>query len=188
MSMAKILKAKSFDKRMELVLQIIREADEKTKEEAIDSLFEVCKYPAHQLSALAVAIKFQHSKLDDIFTSVKSSVDNPSQIGELIGLFVVSGKVEEALQLFNENDSRLPFARKLHVAWCLLRFAKNIDAANVIIQNVETMKIDDSMTSLRNEYLAMIKDKQPKPPTNSADLRFFLDDSETSYDFFGGNK
>ncbi len=187
MNLAKILKVKSFNKRMELVLNEIRGAEVDTRDEAVDSLCSTAKYPAHWISILALCVYFKSKKTDSVADKAISMIDNPLFVPEISGLLVIAGKMEDAKRLIESYKDQMGFAHKLTAAWYLIRFGGEKDISGNLIEEVESMKIDESKIEIRNNWVENVRATPSIPPFRSADFRYFLPENEAGFDWFGNS-
>lgn len=187
MNLAKITKAKSFDKRMELVLQGVKEADEVQRCEAIDALCAAAKYANHWVDIMALCIYLKSSKTVSVIGKTISMIDHPMLVPQVSGLLMNAGKTVDAIKLIESYKDQLSFTHQLIVAWCLDRFGGEKVLSRKLIGEVESMILDESMAEIRNEQVAYVKMTPPVPPVMFSNFRFFLSEGESGFDWFGNS-
>lgn len=181
MDIKKILKSKSFSKRMELILSEIRTADRATQDEAISAAFEVAKTGSDLLELAGLALFVKSPKSPDILSKMELLCDGfDSQLPDVVALYAIAGKTDKVISLL-KTAVDVSFLNKLQLAWVVSKFTSMKAEANVLAQEAI-----DAIGSTDDEWMldciAKWKATPPQPQVDSTCLRFHLDDSSFNWD------
>jgi hypothetical protein len=170
MNVKKIEKYKSFNKRMSVIIEGVKECDPTIQSALIKLLSDSAKYPAEHIETAALALYLNVPNNMEFIENAIEKNDHPGLLSELFALLHIAGEHDKAWELINDPKWKIPLGGIASSTWAEIMFGNsNDDRINQLKDRIKSFG-DGGL-----KYLENLNNNPPIPSSHSSSLRYFYD-------------